>query len=89
MAFYVRRTSQRNPAGMAFVGPIRSAAQAERERDAWAECGEQAEVLEATAEVRSLVRRWDRVTHAADAGEEVTFRGERMTMGAYRLFHEV
>jgi hypothetical protein len=57
MSFYVKR-SRNGRTG--WTGSIRSAAQAERERAAWAEAGWTAEVVANSAEVRAQVRAWER-----------------------------
>ena len=88
MSHYVKRTSKRNPAGIAYVGPIRSEAQANREAAVWREAGETAEVLQSTPAVRRDVNRWQRITHAEDASETVWYQGSAMTRAFYRLFHE-
>ena len=43
-----------------WVGPIRSARQAEREAQAWRDADWSAEVLTSTPEVRAQVRAWER-----------------------------
>ena len=85
MSYYVKRTSKSNPAGFSFVGPIKSGAQAVREVEAWHACGETATVLESSDSVKAEVRMWQKVTHAKDAREIVTFHGEQMTVAQYRL----
>ena len=58
MSSYVRRTK---PDGRhAWVGPIRSAAQAEKERAAWESAGQPAAVFPSSPEVQALVRLWER-----------------------------
>jgi hypothetical protein len=58
VSFYVRRTRADGEVG--WTGPIRSERQAERERDAWRDCGREAEVVPSTPEVRAEVRAWER-----------------------------
>jgi hypothetical protein len=65
MSFYVERESEHNPTGLAYVGPIRSAVQAERERQAWEDCGHPATVLESGPETRAKVRAWEKAKRAS------------------------
>lgn len=87
--FYVRRVSDRNAAGFAFVGPL-AAAQAEKERASWAEADDKyaPTLVPADAANRALVRRWEKEIRTDDAWQVVTFQGEQMTFAAYRLHHE-
>lgn len=83
-SYFVKRTSKHNAAGLSYVGPL-PLARAEREAAAWQDAGETAELLETTPTVRAEVRRWERVTRAADAHEVVTFEGRKMTRASYLL----
>jgi len=64
MSYFVERHSDHNPTGLAYVGPIRSKAQAERERDAWVDAGHPATVLESGPETRAKVRAWEKAKRA-------------------------
>lgn len=85
MSFYVKRSSKQNPAGFAYVGPMARESQALREAEAWRAAGETAEVLSKTPELWAAVRKWERVTHADDARNVVTFEGQQMTLATYKL----
>lgn len=61
MSFYVER-SRAYPAAYGWTGPIRSARQAHREKDAWSEAGWAALVMPSTPEIRKQVRAWQRET---------------------------
>ena len=63
MSSYVRRTKP--DGGHVWVGPIRSAAQAEKERAAWESAGQPAAVFPSSPEVRALVRLWERSVRGA------------------------
>ena len=63
MSSYVRRTKP--DGGHAWVGPIRSAARAERERAVWEDAGQPAVVFPSTREVQELVRLWERSLRGA------------------------
>lgn len=56
--FYVSRYRDDKPR-VGYVGPM-PASRAERERDAWQDAGYEARVIRATADVRKLVRKWQR-----------------------------
>lgn len=61
-SYYVRRVKETTPGGFAYVGPIRSERQAEKEADAWNSCstGYAARVLPSNPATRKLVREWTR-----------------------------
>jgi hypothetical protein len=61
VSWYVKRSTDY---GYGWTGPIRSARQAERERDAWQAIGRNAEVVESTPAVRAEVRAWERQRRA-------------------------
>ena len=58
MSNYVKRTNINGREG--WVGPIRSARQAENEAHAWRTAGWTAEVLPATPEVKAGVKAWQK-----------------------------
>jgi hypothetical protein len=58
MTYYVKRSG--GQLGYAFVGPIRSERQAQREVAAWQSCGHSAQLLPSTPLVRAEVRAWQR-----------------------------
>jgi hypothetical protein len=58
MTYYVKRSGGR--LGYAFVGPIRSERQAQREADAWQSCRHSAQLLPSSPLVRAEVRAWQR-----------------------------
>lgn len=89
MKFYVRRDSDRNAAGVAFVGPL-SERQAEKELAAWADADSKyaPALVPADATAKAFVRRWLKESKRADAWERVTYQGQEMTLAAYRLNHE-
>jgi hypothetical protein len=58
MSYYVKRSGGR--LGFAYVGPIRSERQAEKEAAAWISCGHTAEVQPSNPAVRADVRAWTR-----------------------------
>jgi len=62
MSFYVRRMKAERfePTRLEWVGPIRSDKQAQKERDAWRECGWDATVFESSPDVRATVRAWQK-----------------------------
>jgi len=51
-------TGAKTPGRVSWTGPIRAKGQAEREALAWLSAGWAAEVVEATSEVRAVVREW-------------------------------
>ena len=57
MSSYVRRTKP--DGGHVWVGPIRSAAQAEKQRAAWESAGQPAVLFPSSPEVRTLVHLWE------------------------------
>lgn len=70
MSWYVHREGTREdlltgePVPTAgWVGPIRSRAQAEKEKEAWESAGHTATVEESTAEVVAKVRAWEKAVH--------------------------
>lgn len=66
MSFYVRRT--KSDGSTAYVGPIRSARQADKERAAWESVGQPSEVLPSSPAVRADVRAWQKQVAAAIGG---------------------
>ncbi len=66
MSYYVKRSGGR--LGYAFVGPIRSEKQAEKEVAAWVSCGHSAEILVSSPQVRSDVRSWEKTINALRSG---------------------
>lgn len=88
MPYYVKRTSKHNPAGFAYTGPLSSIKRAEAESAAWAIEGETTEILASSPAIKAAVRLWDKITHAEDAKEIVTYMGETMTLAYYRLTYE-
>ena len=61
-SYYVRRANDDGRVG--YVGSLRPLSRAEREADAWRQCGWTADVLANTAEVRAEVRAWQREVRA-------------------------
>lgn len=65
MTYYVKRRNVRT-GRLGYVGPLRSRARADRERDAWRDArdsfgaGFEAETLESTRELRAEVRTWEK-----------------------------
>lgn len=67
MSYWVRRTNA-DTGRDSWTGPIRSAAQVEREAAAWRSAGWAAEVLRSSPEVRAAVRAWEKAKRTRDIG---------------------
>lgn len=66
-SYYVKRSGGR--LGYAFVGPIRSEKQAQKEVDAWISVGHTAELLPSSPLVRAEVRAWTKNVNAIRSGQ--------------------
>jgi hypothetical protein len=64
MSYYVKRSGGR--LGYAFVGPIRSEKQAQKEVKAWQSAGHTAEILPSSPLTRAEVRAWTKQIKAPD-----------------------
>lgn len=74
MSWYVKRTKLRppvpgvtNPVAVGWVGPIRSAVQASKEANAWAEAGWAVSCFESSPEIKREVRAWQAAADKARA----------------------